>query len=235
MAKPTSDPTWATDAAYASDGDAWGGDANKVDPGAPRRAEGVEPDVFPAEWLNYHLNALGEHTEYLHAIVEADGSESIPAVTRTVIVHPFEGRLIPLGATGLVSASAGIVGTGYNLELSDTDLIWVLPLNRFVPFGAIVTQIDMMIEPGTHSTPGTFARKVATAVFGTPSIGAYAEEDSDATSGTSLQLLTLATDFTLDTNNEMHVLTYTVGGLSSGVDKIESIRIQYTDPGPRNF
>jgi len=65
MAAPAVAPTFATDANYPADGDPWASDPTKVDPGSSRRAEGFEPDVLPAEWLNYMLNNHGAWLSYL--------------------------------------------------------------------------------------------------------------------------------------------------------------------------
>lgn len=233
MAKPTSDPTWATDAAYDTDGDPWGGDANKVDPGSGRRAEGAEPDTFPAEWFNYHLNALGEHVEYIHEILEADPAESIPSVSRTVIIPATDMRpaILTGGADGPILS---VVDAGYRLSIADSNGAVILGLNRFVPLGATVTAIRLMIDPGTHSTPGRFARIKHTVVFGTPSAGTRTEEEFAVTTGTTLEVLELTDSFTF-ANNELHFVVYTPGTLSSGADLLEAIQIVYTDPGPRNF
>jgi len=84
MAKPSTDPTFATDATYTLDGDAWSGANTKVAPGAARRAEGWEPDLLPAEWLNHEMNSHGEHISYIEDVLEA--TDTIPLVTRTLII-----------------------------------------------------------------------------------------------------------------------------------------------------
>lgn len=234
MAKPTSDPTWATDAAYASDGDAWSGDANKVDPGATRQAEGVEPDVFPAEWFNFHLNALGAHVEYVHSILEADGSESIPAVTRTLILHGSAFRGAVRGVVDAPPPGLVVSGDGLNLVVFDTDTLLACPLNRLLPFGAAVTRIDLLITPGTHTTGGVFSLRAVNPDFTTPGAGTAVIVDSETSSGTSIQVLSLTVAFAIGATY-LHYLIWDPTDLLSSADTIHAIRIQYTDPGPRNF
>ena len=143
MAKPTEIVTWATDATYTVDGDAWGGDATKVDPGATRRAEGIEPDTFPAEWLNYHLNALGLTAAYFHGVLEE--SDSIPAATKTLVLSADQLQPDRVGGADnwRATGQAGLISNGTNAPN------WVsLSLATILPPGSIITRVRAKVTPG---------------------------------------------------------------------------------------
>lgn len=240
MTKPSEIVTWATDANYAADGDSWGGTPTKVDPGAARRAEGIEPDTFPAQWMNYHLNALGKHVEYVEGVLEA--TDTIPSATRTFV--------LPASAMQWIASSAGtdpLVGLtsggtafqdGHRILIPSTEaaVLGVLALNRLVPHGATNLQVDLMITPGTHTTPGRFSLMSYTPNWTTPSVPAtHTEHAGDDTSGTAIQVLSVSHATALDSGVSVYYVCYDPKAMSGGADLLHALRIRYTDPGPRNF
>ena len=236
MAKPTDSELWATDANYAADGDSWSSTPTRVDPGATRRAEGAEPDTFPAQWFNHEVGVHGDHIDYIHGILEADGTESLPAVTRTIIFHPsiFRGFTKTTGGNLPVAAVAG-AGSGWRLSLDITDnAILMCPLNGLLPFGASVTDIDLLINPGTHTVGGRFSVHAVQPDFSTPAIGSHTEVDFALTTGAVIEVLNLNVAFAIGSTFQ-HYLVYDSTDLTASADVIESLRIQFTDPGPRNF
>jgi len=154
MSKPTDIITWATDAAYAVDGDAWGGDANKVDPGATRRAEGAEPDTFPSVWFNHILNAIGNVLTWLMSMWTKDGEHLFPASFARYTLIPLTSgfdisRGIVPGWLGRARVS-GLEETEVLRSTVDSGLVG-FSLNRFVPHGATITAVRVVVQPGAAS------------------------------------------------------------------------------------
>jgi hypothetical protein len=238
MAKPTDSELFATDATFAADGDAWSGDAVRVDPGASRRAEGFEPDLLPAEWINHVLGVHGDHLGYIHDVLE--GTDTTPAATRTLCLSAT--HLQPSVVTSLNWTEGPSAGAW--LSAASTTNHWVsLHLNSVLPQGAIVTRVRAIVLPG--AARATQADRMfleidridydfgastdsRTIVFsGTPSW-----DDGTATQQT---ISTGTISVTLDDKaTEAHRLQV-YSGATAAQDEVIGVEIQYTDPGPRNF
>jgi hypothetical protein len=242
MAKPTEIVTWATDATYTVDGDAWGGDSTKVDPGATRRAEGAEPDVFPAEWLNYHLNALGLHNAYVHGVFEE--TESIPAATKTLVISAasFTPDRVSGSDNWRSTGQSGLISNATNAPN------WILfSTNTALPPGSIITRVRAIVTPGAvrateadrmfieirrmdfafDAGPPTEA---GTAVFA-PS-GATGRDDGTTATQT---ISTGAVSITLDDQGTEDHEVRIYNGSTAGNDAVLAVEIQYTNPGPRSL
>ena len=241
MAKPTEIVTWATDATYTVDGDAWGGDATKVDPGATRRAEGIEPDTFPAEWLNYHLNALGLTAAYFHGVLEE--SDSIPAATKTLVLSADQLQPDRVGGADnwRATGQAGLISNGTNAPN------WVsLSLATILPPGSIITRVRAKVTPGATRATQTDRMSIevrrmdfdldagppteaGTAVCA-PS-GATGRDDGT----TAVQTMSTGTiAITLDDQGTEDHQVRIYNGLTAGDDTVSAVEIQYTNPGPRS-
>jgi hypothetical protein len=237
MAKPTDSELFATDATFAADGDTWSGDPVRVDPGAARRAEGFEPDLLPAEWLNHQLGVLGDHVDYLNGIVEADGSESLPAVTRTITIDALEMRPYVNGAfdAQTVQSGAGRVN-GFHVQIPAGNATRLfLPLNRYVPEGADLKTADLLITPATtHTLVGRFSLLSFTPNFTTPAQPVITEAAGADTTGAVAEVLALSGTWAF-TSTKVWVLQYHPGTITVGADNLFALRITFDDPGPRNF
>ena len=244
MAKPTEIVTWATDATYAVDGDAWGGDATKVDPGATRRAEGIEPDVFPAEWLNYHLNALGLHNAYLHGLFEE--TESIPAATKTLVLAAASFQPDRTGGNDTWrDGGGGLLSNGTNAPN------WIArSTNTLLPPGSIITRVRAIVTPGVVRATVVdrmfiqVLRKDFAFDAGPPptasSTAVWAPSGSDPTGRddgtTDTQTISTGTiSITLDDQGTEDHEIQIYNGSTAGDDAVIAVEIQYTNPGARSL
>ena len=160
MTIPATSPLFATVGTYPIDGDAWEGDPVRVDPGASRRAEGWEPDTFPAEWANFMTGLHGDWIEHHRRRRLASGLGSwdarasasnyvikaiaarpeAPAFVGAVPVLPAD-HMLSIVATGggdtIQGSSDGSVWTGSSSGLSDSvaDLAYLPIADRWIAVG----------------------------------------------------------------------------------------------------
>lgn len=140
MAAPA-DPRFATDATFDADGETWASDPNKVDPGAPRIAEGFEPTTLPAEWLNYWFNRIGAWLFYI--------GES---ASRTLRISPQRG----FGTSSVQDVAncwtAEVFGDGFKV-VSDANFAKLhFSIADMIPNGATITRIRAAVKPGAART-----------------------------------------------------------------------------------
>jgi len=238
MGKPTNAVLFATDATYAADGDTWSGDPPRVDPGAARRAEGFEPDLLPAEWLNYAIGAHGDHLDYVHGILEASGT--IPATfTRTIILAGSQLQTA-LAATDYTDWSTedgpGAIEIGTNFGRAP------LNLQRILPHGATLTRVRVLVKPGAGRT-GANRMQLRSATyapnFTTPSIsGASSDFFTAVLDDTTSGLQVLDSTALTQAISSLSVTSIQVRGGDNAAtypDTVYAIELQFTDPGPRNF
>ena len=234
MAKPTDSELFATDATYALDGDSWSGDPVRVDPGAARRAEGFEPDLLPAEWANHVLGVHGDHLDYLNGIVEADGTETIPTVSRSIVLGAIDMRM-----AGISSMGWSMTGL---LELwSYTNSSYAMAnLRSYLPHSGTLTRIEALVTPGSSRT-GTNRVSIQvdkkTPNFSIPGFTSSALVSPVYDDGTALIQ-------TIDSGAlavSISSLVELVLGIKAGHDAVtnrdvlHAVQITFTDPGPRNF
>lgn len=230
MAKPTTDPTWATDAAYDADAE-----PNKIEPPTVLREEGWERGEEPgAQHANYILGAHGAHIDYIHSILEADDAHAIPDVDRALVIHGSIFSPVRLGGTPPLPAFNGSGAW----EITDDDQGLWAPLNRIVPFGAQIAGVDLLMSASTKSAPGTFGFYLVPVDFDSPDWGDGGGNEvtlaTDTTSGTGAQVLA-ANASLLVSPDEAIFVRYTPGTITAGIDQIAALRIRFRDPGPRNF
>lgn len=146
MAAPA-DPRFATDATFDLDGETWEGDANKIDPGAPRVAEGFEPTTLPAEWLNWQLNLLGSWAYYIGA-----------SASRTLRLSPWRAwygdNTTTDAPTWILQVFSTPLTEGQNLASGSNYARLILPLSDILPNGSTVQWIRASVKPGAaRATP----------------------------------------------------------------------------------
>ncbi len=249
MAKPSDDPTWASDANYASDGDSWEATPTRVDPGAARVAEGAEPDTFPAQWFNFITGVQGDHIDYINDVLE--GSDSIPANTQTSFFGPECFRKKPeQGDEGSKWRHEFETNSPFE-EYWETDgssgnaVLWA-SLKGCLPDGAIITRMRVLVLPGatavgaaamtailretggfdlTEPPPTDFATSCASPtdliVLGGTSDTAGVEKVLD--SGAVSLTLDMAKGYRIEIKS----------GSGTAVDGFGWVHIEYTSPGPR--
>lgn len=237
MAKPTDSPLWATDANYAADGDSWSSTATRVDPGSTRRAEGAEPDTFPAQWFNWIVGVQGDHIDYINDVLEA--TDKIDAVSRPIVISSAD--IAYDDATEWVRVDADMGGT---LSSLGDDVIAYCDVGRFLPHGATLTKVRLLVTPG--AARGTVADRVtldmesrAHTFTGTPAQGSgtsiISAATDDGTANTqSIESGTLSVTIDSETHYAVRITAGNDGGGHNN-DSIYALHLVFTDPGPRNF
>lgn len=263
MPVPATSPVFATDATYGTDGDAWDGDANKVDPGAPIRAEGLEPGTVPAEWLNFLFNLWGA---WLLWIVERLGgltgtgewSYETAKVRETWIDarEIVSGRnKLDAGVYGAISMDDGwrpyelttagppdtVSATGW-VSTSSPGLYGHVPLH--LPSGSTLSAVSFYFEKGTSQAVAADqiqvavvrrAISVASLALDPPAAETVVASNS-AGSGTGQAGVTLSS---IGEVIDRSLYTYALRvrssqGADTTADKISGFHVQWSDPGPRS-
>lgn len=148
MPAPSDLPEWALDASFASDGDAWAGDANKSSPGAGRIAEGFEPTSLPAEWLNWILNNHGSWAAWLEAervrlsAYAGNFGPNLPAVTAW-------SRLLPASWGRPAVPASWTQDTDGSVTSAVNAAVFVFDLTPILHRGAQITAVRVLVDPGT--------------------------------------------------------------------------------------
>jgi hypothetical protein len=143
MAAPATSPLFATDATYTLDGDTWSGDPTKVNPGVGRLAEGYEPDLLPAEWLNFQLGLIGDWLAW--------GLGGGRSVSKLVSGAEIRGQNTLAGdlysewtASDSIAAGATLIDAA----------VATIPISAYLEPGATITQIVVRGLTSAASTDG---------------------------------------------------------------------------------
>ena len=227
MPQPTDPVEFATDTNYAADGDAWSGTPTRVDPGAPRRAEGYEPDVLGAQHLNHQLGVIGDHVSYHFNVLNA--ADILPAVTRVRNIAAINAQMDNSGGviTWTINANQGLAADAANASA-------YIDLNELLPDGAEVTRIRVACTPDSGaSQPGfrlnTFAIDMDAPSIGTVSFGTLFQA---TTSGVFQVVDSGAVSFTIDKGGLVTTLELIADDAG---DDFWVVEVSYVDPGPRNL
>lgn len=163
MTKPAVVPTWATDATFTtSPASGENGNATKVDPGAPYKAQGFVPGTpFVGAYLNWlagklcdwaaYLNALNTDSSFVGANFAWTGSHTIPSANLTYS-SAEAGKAVADLLTGspntdsdLFTTTAGLVG------LYTPGGTWRAGIR--LPHGATITSMDAgWVQGAGHTT-----------------------------------------------------------------------------------
>lgn len=245
MPAPT-DPApdvWASDATFSATGKDWDGEDTKVAPSSGRVAEGFEPEENPpAEHFNWWMNRIGQWVKWLSGLagyIDQDNAEfTYPVVTlRTVHILPTAG-VSPDGSWGIYSSDRGVAESGDDAEYLLFDLA------QYLPSGAEITDLDVMVKPGAVRTG--IQRMIVSLVrstpdWGTPGLPTDAALASAGDDGTiDDQVIALSVPGTA--NPEAHSVRALRLAVKSGddggahaADRVYAIRVVFRDPGPRNY
>ena len=251
MTKPTEPlPIWATDANYASPGDPWDVTPTKVDPGGGQRAEGWEPgEPHPAQFENFDRNAIGAWLSWIDSLWTA-GEEHVYdlGVPRQRIIGASALGLAIGTEWALVSRGAS-PNQGYGItSLINTPTI-ILPLHRLVPSGAVITNIQAMVEPGAAravqtTDPGDNGRMTLHRFNSTYNFGPDTEilagplsavEDDGTTNLQSLEMPGLSLTINAITNVQHYVVVQGGNTGAASPDDVVAFQITFDDSGLRNF
>jgi hypothetical protein len=255
MPKPTSIPTWATDAGA------------RVDPGPARQASGFLPGKkLPAKWLNWALAQGGEWFQYLRdlhlepeflsknyswsgvhrfaagyianhwgvsgEVLYADAFGNVAPKARVAYLPlRIDGHAPPLATSVRISHSIGVVqfytaqGTGFH----EVDL----------PSGCVVTRVEAGVVQ-TSSGADSFAKLGVRTVTPSGSTNVLDPETVASAGATQGVPETLAVDGSWTLDNALRRLQLRIEapngpGLSGIFLTVYWLKVTYTDPGPRNF
>lgn len=240
MPAPAAIATIATDATFAADGDPWSGDATKVDPGAGRIAEGFEPDLLPAPWLNFVLNAITAWINYLKTYLNTSTEEFVYPATKTrkkTILPTVHGTFAAAGAASEWLPST-IGNSPVLLPLVDAAKIWI-PID--LPSGCTISAVEVIVRSDSaRSTPNGWIVKAfeQSENWTTPAAPTTTQQGSSTegglASGYSKITVGSLTPFIIVNEYTAHVeVTAPTGSLGSN-DALVALRITFTDGGPRN-
>lgn len=231
MTKPTEPYDWATNASYAGGPDI--GTDTKIEPPTVTVEDGWRGNQKPPpQYQNHWQNAIAKTVDYVHGVLEA--TDSPPAVSRVVVLSPAAAMQNP--AAGVTSNHWQGLGTKIQSLVNTAGAI--IPFE--LPHGAILTALEILVNPGAARTSGNNMAAVVTKStpdFVTPALStsnvvSLFEDDTT----TNLQVMTPgALAITIDSES-FYVINISAGNTAAASpDTIEAIRLTFTDPGPRNF
>lgn len=197
-------------------------------------------DVANAASVVDPVQKLANRTRNLKEIVDPDddfpGGGTLPTRTRTIplwFLTQFEAtptQQWKLTNSGFTRESAVNSATG-----------WLPITGPWLPHGAVLTKVEVIADPGAARAGANrmlFRLRERTPNYVTPSVAAPAtigvDQNDDATA--NIQVITWGTLNIAITSGKEIVMNVTAGNdAGTNVDKIESVRVTFTDPGPRNF
>lgn len=240
MAAPTAIATIATDATFAADADPWSGDATKVDPGSTRITEGFEPDLLPAPWLNFVLNAITAWINYLKTYFNTTSEEFVYPTTKTrkkTILPTTHGTFTTAGAASEWFPST-IGNSPVLLPLVNGAKVWI-PID--LPSGCTISAVEAIVrsDVGRSSPNGWILKAYYQAEnWTTPAAPTTVQQGSSTEGGLSsgYSKITIGglTPFLIGAEEKAHVqITAPTGSLGTN-DALVALRITFTDGGPRN-
>ena len=261
MPAPTDSPEFATDAAYASDGDAWSGTPPRVDPGVAIREEGFEPGILPAEWLNHVLGVHGDWITYLDEFAGLLETDAVSQDGRLDLLETKLGGSDGSGEWVYPSARNRVLFHGLDSAVLVTDAAgaprwsvanqWAVPLvdNAVCRFrlrlsnGSILSEVQVQISAATgRSGSARWSASVGERVYTdwsgagaavtTTTIGA--SQDDGGASGLIVISVPVSPPHTVVNAHEGDIYVTVVGpeGSLSSSDYVAGLRALFTVPGP---
>ena len=239
MPAPATDPAFATNSTFAVDGDPWDGDSTKVDPGSTRRAEGYEPDLLPAAWLNFVLNLLGAWINYLRTYVNATTEEFVYPTTKT------RKRTIEADEM-IVTSQAGVPDWDYShssgvpllIPLIDA-VTAMVPID--IPSGSTISAVEVLVRSsGARSAGSGWFVKVyeQSEPWSSPAAATATQQGSTTEGGLSSGYAKITvgslTPFIRVNEYTAHVFVTGPTGALGATDQLIAVRVTFTDAGPRN-
>ena len=240
MAAPSTAPDFATDATYAADGDTWSGDPTTADPGASRRAEGFEPDLLPAPWLNFMFNLAGRWINYLRTYVNATTEEFVYPTTksRKRTILPIEFGTVAASGLSTEWFPTTIGNSPVLVPLVNGAKVWI-PID--IPSGSTIDAVEAIVRSsGARSSPNGWILKAFEQHenWTTPAAPTTTQQGSSTegglASGYSKITIGSLTPFIRVNEYTAHVEVTAPTGSLGATDALVAIRVTFTDGGPRN-
>lgn len=239
MPAPATAPAFATDATYAADGDPWSGDATKVDPGATIRAEGYEPDLLPAPWLNFQLGLFGDWFTYLRTWINESTEEFKYPTTKNRYLTIEACKAYPVSTAGVLDYEQNTAGAAPVAVPRVNAAVAIVPVD--IPSGCVITTIEVLVQSsGVRVTPNgwfvsVYSQSEPWLIPAAPTTTQWAATtEGGLAAGYSVITVTTGTGLTRVAESTVHVhVTGPIGALG-GTDQLIAVRVSFTDGGPRN-
>lgn len=204
---------------------------------------GVVPSGNPdnagdSNYLTALQNVVDVQIEGLTEIVRGSAAFD-PMPSRELVFHgsvfkPF--RISGDPRNPLLEPAAA--GAGWSVGAIDEEIGYICPLSKILPAGAEFTHAALMINVGVHPAAGRGRLTLHAVQYDfqsvPPAAGPHVEVDGADTVGGGMQLLALTPPAAQVGGLSTYYLVYLPGELTSGVDVLESLRLVWNDPGPRN-
>jgi hypothetical protein len=213
----------------------------------------IDSDPGGLDYLTTLFQAFADRTRYLYnratkllgrvggedgsaEWIYTDGSGVAAPKTRTIVLNAAQAQTRE--GTGWIlaySSISGAVGLSMTSQANNANMIF--PLN--LPSGSIVTQIRCLWDPGaTGRTNKLRAQFFRSDTFDTsldafaPSIATVTQTE---TTSPEIRSMTGLSE-TIDRSTRSYFVDITSGeDGSTNFDRVYSIEVTYSDPGPRNF
>lgn len=253
VARPTDIPEWASDANYPAGSEAWSGTPTRVEPDPDQLGTGNVPEERPpAQHHNWITGLLADWIAYFAAIIDADEEHTYQAPKPRETTLSLLGRVpaVPMDAgqtpddadvTWFTSESTGVRSNSNEARI-------LIPLD-FLPDGAVVTAVRLLVDPGVARA--TVANRMRLDVhrqdvtWGSATIGGTVALGNETNGhavddGTTNQqeIIIDAFDETLTISKatgRLHYIFVQAGNdAGSNRDDVLALRVDWTDPGPRN-
>lgn len=240
MAEPTTLPSFSTTATYTAPGEPWDGDQTKVDPGAPIRALGFEPDLLPAPWLNFIIALWGDWLTWFRSWHRSSDEEFIYPSTKT--------RKRTIDASDAIYSADGAGATDWYLSHS-SGVPYLVPrvdagtayLPIDVPSGSTISAVEVLVQSsGARSTPNGWIVKVyeQSEPWSSPGAATATQQGSTTEGGLSSghAVITVGSLTPFIRVNEYTATIQITGptGALGSTDQLIAARVTFTDGGPRN-
>ena len=218
----------------------------------------TNPIVIPADsdpadltYIETMAQGLANRTRYLNERL----NESTPP-TRTIFIGAMHAQ-IQVSTTPTPQWSTVVTGSsptkGYLLGSKNNGALLMFPLTQFVPSGATITQISVVVTPGAArtaqtSSPGDNGRmyieyyhnRLDTSGPAMTCVGpSHAVEDAG---GTSLQLITMSSISELIQADQQagysfadYVMVTAGNDAGTNIDLVWGMQVIFSDPGLRNY
>lgn len=229
--RPATTPDWATDA------------GRRLEPATAEKATGFEEGTrSPARKVNWLTGFLADWANYLAAIITSDEEHVYQSPkSRTVEIWPTA------GTTGAwVLDQIVVSGTVPTLLSQENGGHTYFPLAYFVPTGAVITAIEVLLTAGTNTRDPGDRASIGIGVldndWDTPdtedNAGVVGFTEADGTVG--LQLIqSTGLSYSVDHGGggSIGAIRVTSGddGGAHNSDRLWGVRVTFDDPGPRNF
>jgi hypothetical protein len=240
--RPTTTPSWATDANYPAGADPWSGTPTRVEPSAPQKGTGNTPATRPpAQHHNWLQGFIADWIAYFAAIIDSNEEHTYQAPkTRTVWIPCYKG-VSSSDPAGDAQDWREDLGTGTTLSiLSKRNSGWVkFHLSEVVPSGCTITTVNVLVDPGAARAAGNNMRAevvqldygVGSALPVETTIGTDEDDES-----TNRQFLTILGVNTVVDRSDKHVSVRVRAGNTglASADNLYGVLVTFTDIGPRN-